>query len=155
MSRIFKNAFIFIVGIATLGLFQAVNADWTPSEDTDNDIVISLQTNPMADAERACLAVTFARMLSGSTNVTLFVTLDGVSLADKSVIRRSRFKCETPWEEQISLKESLELFLDGNDNNLVVCPLCWNARYDELPDYGVIGPMVGPLFIGAEKVIDF
>lgn len=113
--------------------------------------------------------MTFARSLSGGANVTLFVTLDGVSLADESVVSSRRFKCETPWGE-ISLLENLEAFLFDVDmnmmnmNNMVVCPLCWKSRYgDESPDYGILpGPpgtptsiMIGKMILDAEKILDF
>jgi hypothetical protein len=125
----------------------------------------------MSNPEMACLAVTFANSLSGApnTNVTLFVTLDGVSLADDSVVSSRRFKCDTP-DGEISLKENLEAFLTEkdshsvNDNDLVVCPLCWISRYgDELPDYGVLPgsedgtprDAIGKMILDAEKILDF
>jgi hypothetical protein len=51
----------------------------------------------------------------------------------------------------------LEAFLNGNPNNMVICPLCWEERYgDQLPDYGVLNPpAVGALLLNAEKIIDF
>jgi hypothetical protein len=121
------------------------------------DIVISFKQNPMSEPEAVCLNVTLARSLSGAANVTLFPTLDGVALGDEKIVSSRRFKCKTPWEGEISLQENLELFLNGNPNNMVICPLCWQERYgDQLPDYGVLNPpAVGALLLGAEKVIDF
>ena len=174
MYKKIKGSFTLILGIVTVGLFQPVNADWAIdsyggiSQGDPQDIVISLKSNPMSNAEMACLAVTFARSLTNTdtnptnANVTLFVTLDGVSLADDSVASSRRFKCDTPWGE-VSLKENLEAFIDGNDNNMVVCPLCWKSRYgDELPDYGVLPgaegvdpKAIGKMMLDADKILDF
>lgn len=174
MHKKIRSAFTLIIGIVAVGLFQTANADWLIDSDggisagEPQDIVISLKSNPMSNPEMACLAVTFARSLSGSANVTLFVTLDGVSLADDSVASSRRFKCETPWGE-VSLKENLEAFLtdngslDINNNDLVVCPICWISRYgDELPDYGVLpgfegipNTAIGKMMLDADKILDF
>lgn len=175
MYKKFKSALTLIFGIAAIGLFQSVNADWQNNDGESStvgigqDIVVSLKSNPMSNPEAACLAVTFARSLSGSANVTLFVTLDGVSLADKSVASSRRFKCDTPpsMGGEISLKENLEKFLGGNPdedgegdvynkNDMVVCPLCWDSRYDEKPYYGIkSSPAVGAMILNAEKILDF
>jgi hypothetical protein len=69
---------------------------------------------------------------------------------------------------ELSLKENLEEFLtedDGtiNDNNMVVCPICWKSRYgDELPDYGVLPgaegvpkEAIGKMVLDADKSLDF
>ena len=174
MYKKIRKTFTLILGIAAVGLFQPANADWLIDSDGGisagdaQDIVISLKSNPMSNPEMACLAVTFARSLSGSANVTLFVTLDGVSLADDSVVSSKRFKCETPWGE-ISLIENLEMFLtdggtvDANQNHMVVCPICWKSRYgDELPDHGVLpgaegvpSTAIGKMVLDADKILDF
>ena len=178
MHKKIRNAFTLILGIVAVCLFQPVNADWAIDSDGGisagdaQDIVITLKSNPMSNPEMACLAVTFARSLSGGANVTLFVTLDGVSLADDSVAGSRRFKCDFPLPDGqiivISLKENLEEFLtedDGtiNDNNMVVCPLCWKSRYgDELPDHGVLPgaegvdpKAIGKMMLDADKILDF
>ena len=185
MYKKIRNSFTLILGIVAIGLFQPVNADWyVDTEIPDDheggvsrgelqDIVITLKSNPMSNPEMACLAVTFARSLSNTdlnptnANVTLFVTLDGVTLADASVTRSRRFKCDFPLPDgqiiEISLKENLEAFIGGNANNMVVCPLCWISRYgDELPDYGVlpgaegIDPKaIGKMMLDADKILDF
>ena len=140
------------------------NADWTSNAPpiqagVAQDIVISLKLNPMSDPEAACLSVTLARALKGgdpSANVTLFPTLDGVAMGDSKVVSSHRFKCTTPWGE-LSLQENLEAFMDGNPNNMVVCPICWRERYgDQLPDYGVLNSnAVGAVLLNAEKILDF
>jgi hypothetical protein len=140
------------------------NADWTSNAPpiqagVSQDIVITLKLNPMSQPEAACLSVTLARSLRGgdpSANVTLFPTLDGVALGDSAVVSSRRFKCNTPWGE-ITLQENLDAFIDGNPNNMVICPLCWTERYgDQPPDYGVLdSSAVGALLLNAEKIIDF
>ena len=179
MYKKIKSSFTLILGIVAVGLFQPVNADWEIDSDGGisegdlQDIVITLKSNPMSNPEMACLAVTFARSLSNTelnptnANVTLFVTLDGVSLADDSVVSSRRFKCDFPGQDgeilEISLKENLEEFIGGNDNNMVVCPLCWKSRYgEELPDYGVLPgaegvdpKAIGKMMLDADKILDF
>jgi predicted peroxiredoxin len=170
----FRKLLPAIAALATGVAVNSASADWIldsgggVSKGDPQDIVVSLKSDPMANAEMACLAVTFARSLSGGANVTLFVTLDGVTLGDESVVKRRRFKCDTPWGE-ISLKENLEAFIDDNDNNMVVCPLCWISRYgdEELPEYGVLpgsthpelGPIdpmaIGKMMLDADKILDF
>ena len=170
MFNKFRKVFILAVGITTFGLFQSVNADWEVDTgvilwNAPQDVVISLKSNPMSNPEMACLAVTFARSLalhpkySGTSNVTLFVTLDGVSLADDSVVSSRRFKCDTPWGE-ISLIDNLDAFMRENKNNMVVCPICWKARYGTTPpDYGYLpgkgDTAVLDMIMGAEKILDF
>ncbi|MCK5662709.1 MAG: hypothetical protein KAI17_04440 [Thiotrichaceae bacterium] len=163
-----KKVFTLVMSLTAFGLFNTASADWLIDSDGGisagdaQDVVVSLKSNPMANPEAACLAVTFARSLSGSANVTLFVTLDGVTIADDKVASSRRFKCDTPWGE-ISLIENLEVFLDDNPNNLVVCPICWNSRYDELPDYGVLpgtsvgvpAEAIGKMMLDADKILDF
>lgn len=150
-----------------------VVADWQPP-DTESDVVISLKTDPMSDPEAACLAVTLARVLKmRGSNVTLFPTLDGVSLGDAHVVGSPRFKCDTPFSaDPISLQENLEAFFElggWSIHNMVVCPLCWEKRYgEETPYYGFLpsectdpsDPLdecyaVAIMLEHADKVIDF
>jgi len=157
LSRPATTAMAVALSLATTLAPVAAGADWTVQ--TGNDIVVTLKANPTSNAEQACLAVTLARVLQTQTNVTLFPTLDGVALADASVVRLRRFKCETPFG-RVTLKENLEAFLEGNPNNMVICPLCYTARYgDEPPDYGFLPPPGNPavvqMFLDAAKVIDF
>ena len=146
-----------------------VSGDWNtnlgPQETAGQlqDVVITLKVNALTNPETACLAVTLARALTNPvTNVTLFVTLDGVALGDAKIVGNPKFKCTTPWGE-ISLEENLTAFLNDNDNNMVVCPICWMERYgDAMPDYGVLpgqggtpGNAVGMVLLNAEKILDF
>lgn len=159
--------------VAMMGTLQSAHADWFPnfggiSASDPQDIVISLKSDPNQDPEAACLAVTFARSLSGNpnANVTLFVTLDGVNLASDSYISKRRLKkyeCTTPFDPQhVTLQENLDAYLMGNNENLVVCPICWKERYgDELPDYGVLpgedapSNAIGLMIFNADKILDF
>lgn len=165
-----RNIFVLVVGIIAGGLFHSANADWTIDTgailaNDPQDVVISLKSNPMSHPEMACLAVTFARSLAlhanykETSNVTLFVTLDGVSLADDSIASSRRFKCDTPWGE-MSLIDNLDAFMRDNDNNMVVCPICWKARYGKTPpDYGYLpgkgDTAVLDMIMSAEKILDF
>ena len=190
MSRMLKKTFVLIAGIATFGFCQSASADFSInngklSVNNHQDIVITLKSNPAENLEEACLAVTFARMLSMNpdNNVTLFVTLDGVSLeeyveneADEDDLTPDE-RCKTPpsWEPggPISLENNLHAFLniasddpadidEGNHQDLVVCPICWNVRYPgDVPDYGVLpgntapGDAIATMIGNADKILDF
>ena len=150
--------------------FQSSVADWMEPGPTDGDpqnIVIVVSENPRSNAERTCLAVTLAKSLALNPvrpqNVTIFATLDGVALGIDHVVKSRRFKCTQADEKEISLEENLMQFLNGNDNNLVLCPICYKERYgDRLPDYGVLpgADGVSPLAVidvlaNADKISDF
>jgi len=212
MQKRTTSLFALIPTLFIGGATQSVHADWDLnfggiSAADPQDIVVSLATDPKDDPEAACLAVTFARNLSGNpnANVTLFVTLDGVHLANKAYISSKKsdeeysskrkkkhghghghwgeyssertkkhgeehssaehaeeYKCTTPWGE-FSLAEHLTTYIDHNDNKMVVCPLCWNERYEgELPDFGVLpgaedipGTAIGMMMFNADKILSF
>jgi len=158
----------FAAAASIVALPAAVFGDWRVdlggnSAGDPQDVVITLKVNPLTNPETACLAVTLARSLRGYpegvvNNVTLFPTLDGVALGDAKIVGNPKFKCTTPWGE-LSLRENLDAFLGGNDDNMVVCPICWRERYDApiLPDYGVLGDRtsVGDTLLNADKILDF
>ena len=111
--------------------------------------------------------MTFARSLSGNpkANITLFVTLDGVNLASEDYITRKRLKeyeCTTP-SGKLSLADHLTAYIGGNDNKMIVCPICWKERYGEdVPvDYGVLpgdnapGNAIGKMIFNADKILSF
>jgi hypothetical protein len=128
------------------------------------------------NVEQACLALTLGQLLktaNTNANVTLFIRNDGVALANREVVqaiadlqdRGIVSKCQTT-TGAYSLQENLEAFLADESRNLVNCPLCWCARFAPGFDfpaclggydgYGVLDPTaIAPLFLGAEKVIDF
>ncbi|MGB5650806.1 MAG: hypothetical protein WBM59_12065 [Sedimenticolaceae bacterium] len=177
MLKRFTNLFFLIPALAVTGILQSVHADWSVtnggiSAADPQDVVISLKSDPNQDPEAACLAVTFARSLSGNpkANITLFVTLDGVNLASDKYISKRRLKkyeCTTPFDPQhVTLEENLIAFLEdnpGGDDSLVVCPICWKERYgDKIPDYGVLpgvegvpGNAIGLMMFNADKILDF
>ena len=149
---------------------QATIADWRVPGPTGGDpqnmvIVVSekLRSNP----ERTCLAVTLAKNLANNParphNVTIFATLDGTALGIESVVKSPRFKCTQSDGNEISLKKNLEQFLNDDDNNLVLCPVCYKERFgDRQPDFGVLpgsnevsGLAVIDVLSNADKVIDF
>lgn len=144
-------------------------ADWAvpgPTNDDPQNIVIIVSENPRSNPERTCLAVTLAKALAyngpRSQNVTIFATLDGTALGIKSVVKSRRFKCAQSDGTEISLKENLEQFLGGDDNNMVLCPICYEERYGDkepaygvLPGYDVSGFAVIDVLSNADKVIDF
>ena len=114
-------------------------------------------------------------------NVTLFLRNDGVKLADTELVDAiSRLQergkapgCIAPWYPYpITLEQHLTDFLSGplgDTNDLVNCPICWCAYkgftdpnecrtdyYADPPYPGVLDPTaVPPLFLGADKVVDF
>lgn len=172
MQEKLRSLLALMVFFAGGGIVHSVDADWAQnagglSGADPQDIVISLKSNPMTHIEQACLAVTFARSLSMNprANITLFVTLGGVSLADKhSAAFNEHFMCTTPWGV-ITLKENLEEFLDEkHDDSLVVCPICWTERYGSAkPGYGVLpgsspgvpDNAIGVMMFNADKILDF
>ena len=160
-----------MLAMLIFGAMQSVQADWDVnfgglSGADPQDIVISLASDPNHDPEAACLAVTFARSLSGNpkANITLFVTLDGVNLASEDYITRKRLKeyeCTTP-SGKISLVDHLTAYIAGNDSKMMVCPICWKERYeDELPDFGVLpgetalGNAIGAMMFNDDKILSF
>lgn len=170
LTSLLSLLFAIVIGTAA----QSVHADWDVnfgglSGAVPQDIVVSLATDPNHDPEAACLAVTFARSLSGNpnANITLFVTLDGVNLASEDYITRKRLKkyeCTTPatMSGKISLADHLIEYIDGNDARMIVCPICWKERYeDEIPDFGVLpgdtapGTAIGTTIFNAEKILSF
>jgi hypothetical protein len=123
------------------------------------DIVLTLSEDPSMKPEVACLVLTMGQFLRSSSrkaNVTVFLKNDGVKLADAATISLVPDLCQTP-QGAVTLEENLNAFLEGNDNNLVNCPICWGARFGmQEPDYGILDSnAIPPLLLGADKVIDF
>jgi len=159
------NGFKVILSIVTLSLASfTVSADYTVDKGnirakTPQDIVLTLSEDPVMNPEVACLTLTMGQFLRSSSkkvNVTLFLRNDGVNLASEAVLDSVSEACMTPGGA-VSLKENLMGFLAGNPNNMVNCPIFWGARYGmQEPDYGVNNTnAIPPLFLGADKIIDF
>jgi predicted peroxiredoxin len=178
MPKQFTRTLTTTLALLILVAMQPLHADWninsslTTSPQTLQDVVVSLATDPNHDPEAACLAVTFARSLSGNlnANITLFVTLDGVNLAREDYITRKRLKeyeCTVPTSMtasgKISLVDHLTAYIAGNDNKMMVCPICWKERYeDEIPDFGAMpgvdgvpGTAIGTMMFNADKILTF
>jgi hypothetical protein len=139
-------------------------------------IVISLQADPLKDQEPACVALQLGTglIVNGGADVTIFATLDGVGIANADVMEsrqllRGRSKyCERvdrngQFLEPLPLPDILDIYLDAG-GKVLACPLCWVARFGELPgslaelisynDQIYVGSPVS-LLIEADKVIDY
>ena len=141
-----------------------------PSVDGQENIVISLSSDPTVDAEPACVALQIGMNLlmddlNGATDggkvtpadrVVLFVTLDGVYLVapDSNL---SEQKCLTSGGLK-PLSGILSQFVT-NGGEVVVCPLCWSERgyVGQAPTYGTVADAfdIHSLFLYADKVITF
>jgi predicted peroxiredoxin len=136
-----------------------------------------------AAVEAACIAAALARNLQMAAEGTgqqvgMFPALAGVKLVNKTFLIQSRAgaqRCFDPDPDTlgyestdfgVSVPDDYTLLIDlvtqflDVGGRVVVCPLCWISRgYSEtdLLDGAEIGTAatVGPLFLGAEKVIDF
>lgn len=170
----YRYGFLSLLTLSLVLASQVSSADWRvpgPTNEDPQNIVIVVSEDLRRNAERTCLAVTLARSLatnppdpSNPQNVTIFATLDGTALGIHRVVKRRRFKCTQADGSEISLKENLELFLQlkGEDDNLVLCPICYRERFaDKEPDYGVLpgfnapGSAVIEVLLNADKVVDF
>jgi hypothetical protein len=151
------------VSIIMLTSFN-VCADYTVDKgpihaNSPQDIVLTLSQDPTMKPEVACLALTFGQFLRTSSkkvNVTLFLKNDGVGLADAATVSSVTEPCQTP-QGAVTLEDNLKAFLAGNNNNMVNCPLCWGARFGvQAPAYGILdSSAITPLFLNAEKILDF
>ncbi|WP_295583677.1 hypothetical protein, partial [uncultured Lamprocystis sp.] len=136
-----------------------------------------------AAVEAACVATALARNLqmaaaNSGQAVAMFPALGGVKLANERFLIKSKAgaqACFDPDEDtvgydsvdfNIAVPDDYTLLIDlvrqflQADGRMVVCPLCWMSRgypATDLIDGAEVGtPMtVGPLFLQAEKVIDF
>ena len=174
-----------IAGIVSLS--SGVLAEDHPGDVSSTDgiehVVIALKTNPIRDPEAACVALQIGmNLLMNDVNgpadggdvhpadrVTLFPTLDGVEIVSDRMAMRgtlpngkpkpypAHLYCTTPGGE-VPLPELVYGFAQMNNAAILVCPLCWNARYEgEDPIYGSVGNgvTIHNLFLYADKVIDF
>lgn len=136
-----------------------------------------------AAVEAACVATALARNLqmaatvSGQT-VAMFPALAGVKLANEALLIDSKAgaeACFDPDEDGVGYQSSdfgimvpddYTLLIDlvrqfiAAEGRMLVCPLCWVSRgypqTDLIPGAEIGTPQtVGPLFLGAQKVIDF
>ena len=115
---------------------------------------------------RNCEGEVVADMSPAADEVSLFLTLDGVRLVGPEILDPvDTPKCTTPCAE-VPLTGLLNAFADMPGSDVVVFPLCWNARYDRCnpddttttcPNVGEVAGGVGihDLFLYADKVMDF
>lgn len=149
------------------------------------EIVISLQSDPLKDQEPACVTLQLGMGVLGSRSrasgeegdddeVTIFATLDGVGIANKkvmarpelSVARKKLCKTVSPSGElmdPIPLPVMLDRYLDAG-GKILACPLCWVIKFGDLEksmgdlyeyDGQVYIASPVPLFLEADKVIDY
>jgi len=164
-----------------IGLFLAITsvtaiADYTVDKgpirvNSPQDIVLTLSEDPTMKPEVACLVLTMGQFLRSSSpkvNVTLFLKNDGVKLADFETVSSVSDLCMTQ-QDEVTLEDNLELFLAGNPNNMVNCPICWYERFgdqkwyygfypdsdDPLEIQQAIQEAIRLLLLSADKVIDF
>jgi hypothetical protein len=141
------------------------------SAQDQQSIVISFAEDALTgDPEPACVALQLGTGLikSGAAEVTIFATLGGVTIGSKDALDSTRL-CEQvspqgKLQDPMELGEVLTNYLDSG-GAILVCPLCWVARYGDLPGSGgdLIPPGQGnvypanpiPLFLNADKVIHY
>ena len=140
-----------------------------PSVDGQENIVISLSSDPTVDAEPACVALQIGMNLlmdniSGTAvtpadRVVLFATLDGVYLVapDSDLTAQQCLTAGGPKR----LSGILSQFV-GLGGEVVVCPLCWSERgyggpTPTAPTVGIVATAldIHSLFLYADKVIPF
>jgi len=157
------------VGYAGSDRGSGFSKPFEPSVDGQENVVISLGTDPTEDAEPACVALQIGMNLlmddlngtaaggkvTPADRVVLFATLGGVELvAPGSVFSKD---CVAPEGPQ-PLSEILSQFL-FRGGKVVVCSLCWIARgyLDTQPTDGIVAKAsdIHSLFLYADKVIPF
>ncbi len=162
------------MGIIMRGLWVAIFAAVLvplASADDKQSIVISLAEDALTgDPEPACVALQLGTGLikSGNANVTIFATLGGVTIGSKDALDSTRL-CEQvsqdgKLQDPAELGQVLTNYLKA-DGAILVCPLCWVARYGDLPGSGgdLIPPGKGDVYVespillllGADKVIHY
>ncbi|MBP8283802.1 MAG: DsrE family protein [Chromatiaceae bacterium] len=144
----------------------------------------NLPIKDSAAVEAACVATALARnlqMYAGTSHqeVAMFPALAGVKLANERYLIETRAGAEAcydpgmnpsgyysdefeKWvpEDYTLLIDLVRQYLNVAKGRMIVCPLCWVSReYDneDLFEGAEIGTSttVGPLFVNAQKVIDF
>jgi sulfur relay (sulfurtransferase) complex TusBCD TusD component (DsrE family) len=134
-------------------------------------LVVSVKPNLYTESgyEAACVAVSLASLLTANgAQVTIFTTLDGVEMANVNTLTYvdlyaefvGKWACTTS-SGQRTLTELVNGFV-GAGGTILVCPLCWTARFGteagaELITGAAMGSpaSLAAAFLEAEKVIDF
>jgi hypothetical protein len=144
------------------------------------NIVISLQSDPLTDQEPACVALQLgAGLIRAGAKVTIFATLDGVGIANADVmgspqLARAPSKFCKAFDEEgvlrsVPLPTVLDNYLAAHVKNstipgeILACQLCWVIKFGDLTDSKddkidndqiSIGSPI-ELFMTADKVIDY
>ena len=172
----FSSKSIFVAALASFAFLASTgNALAVSSEDGVEDVLIALHTDPTRDPEPACVApqiginLLLPEVPVGGVNVPvtpadsvkLFLTTGGVELINpnNNIYKRAKPKavCDTPAGPKTATLQQLLTGFVANGGEVVICPLCADAR-------GITDPVVGAkanaegihnLFLFADKVIDF
>ncbi len=131
-------------------------------------IVVSLKQDPATEDgfEAACVATQLAMLLQmNGADVTMFVTLGGARLADKSLLEHDIRTCTTSQgEAPLGALVNNFIAVGGGVDRILICPLCWGGRYGFEPEAlanivegGYMGDAssMAQVFLGADKVMDF
>ncbi len=139
--------------------------------DTNDNIVVSVKSNLYDEKgfESACVGVQMGMLLlSKGASVSLFVSLDGVELANATTLSYidavntyvNKTNCVTK-DGPKTLPQIVNGFTSAG-GNIVVCPLCWLSRFaGDTSATLVPGAAIGTpdsladMFLNADKVIDF
>jgi len=134
------------------------------------DTVISVQTDPIVDAEPACVALQLGTgLLRAGSRVTIFATLGGVGIAnavtyESDVPPQCNAFVNGVLEDDVPLDQILDGYLAAG-GEILVCPLCWAVAKRDNPysalyvasDYPgqiyIANPI--PLLSTADRVIDY
>jgi hypothetical protein len=111
--------------------------------------------------------------MMGGADVTIFATLDGVGIANADVMGSPQFSrapskfCKTvnstgQVQDPVPLPTVLQNYLNAG-GSILACPLCWVITSGDLPGSAadpiksdqvhIRSPI--PLFMGADKVVDY
>jgi sulfur relay (sulfurtransferase) complex TusBCD TusD component (DsrE family) len=157
-------AFLAIVGFTS----NIVKAADISSGDGDENVVISIKTDPTKDPEPACVALQIGMNLlmapggaAPADDVTVFLTTGGVELINPDSIINKRKKpklvCTTPDGINVASLPDLLTEFQGLGGNVMICPLCATSRGITEPTTGEMGNglTIHNLFLFADKVITF
>ena len=172
MKFIINSKAMFFGFIALLASMASV------THAADQNIAISFKQDIFTEQgfEAACISLQLGTMLAkNGATVTLFPSLDGVRVANATHLAWAdtfgsgvegsasgigQWQCHTSMGSA-PLSKVVNGFISAG-GSMLVCPLCWNARYggDEnavLIEGASIGnsTTLAELFIGADKILDF
>lgn len=171
MNRMLQFGLSVLFSVMAISvLTNPVIAAGTTSKNVTQEIMISFKQNLYTESgyEAACVATSLGMLFTNNgANVTLFVTLDGVELANATSMTYvdayaaliGKWSCNTSTGSK-SLSELIKGFASAG-GSIMICPICWGSRFGmESTDFadGVFMPDSATLadrFLKADKVIDF